>query len=99
MHICSLRPSCQCMKMILSQDYQYNMNAAQWSIDEIISIPGGSYNTKDQSLKFDNDSESKLEWMNDDVDNQVKINSLMIPNNGVQRMEENYSEWDGDYRK
>ena len=37
--------------------------------------------------------------MNDDVNTQVKINSLVISNNGVQRMEDTYDEKDGDYKK
>ena len=37
--------------------------------------------------------------MNGSVDTQLKIESLMISKNGVIKMEDPYSEWDGDYRK
>ena len=37
--------------------------------------------------------------MNYDVDTQVKINSLISSKNGVKRMEDTYTEQDGDYRK
>ena len=35
--------------------------------------------------------------MNDDVETQVKINSLMISKDAVKIIEYPYSEWDGEY--
>ena len=50
-------------------------------------------------MEFDNDSQNKPELKNDDVDTQVKNNSMKRSNNDVKIMEDTYAELYGDYIK
>ena len=51
------------------------MKSSSLSIYGNIASPGGSQNIKYESLNFDDDSQSKYERINDDVDTQRNENT------------------------
>ena len=52
-------------------DEHSDLDTIQSSIDDLIASPGVSYNSKYYSLKFDNNSQSKLGVLNYDIDTHV----------------------------
>ena len=76
-----------------------DLDTTKWSIDEIISIPGGTNNHKYESLKFDHDYQNKQEIINDEIYTHVNGPTDELQTWFAKNGKNPYDEWDSDYRK